>query len=207
MLNNQRSHSTPSVTLEPLDEGHPDPPSTVENLSDDERPNPTTVIITSPSSNFDFSSEQNDSLESSEASFLQTNIRRIDHRRNRSEPVKSNSTEDLLSSTNTDSSISNNAHNETRRKSSTKTKQIIEEKSPPSSVTTSRKKKAWYNVSALYCCYLCVLHALELYIYIYFSFNASMSQLLCKRMITFFVLLHASIHEKGEKRWVDSIEN
>jgi hypothetical protein len=101
----------------------------------------STVIITSPS--FDF--EQNDSIDSSSTVFLQAN-----YRRNKSDPYKSNSTDNLLSSTINDLSMSNNAHNETRRKSSRKIKQIIEEKKPSSSSTAARKKKAWYNVSTNY---------------------------------------------------------
>lgn len=124
------SVDSPTVILEPENEDHSD-----ENLSDDEVSNPTTVIVTSPSFNSDLCSEPNDS--------------QINHQRNKNEPVKSNSTEDLLSSTNNDSSISNNARDEPRRKSSTKIKQIIDEKTPPTSTAISRKKKLWYNVSTL----------------------------------------------------------
>ncbi|CAF4706239.1 unnamed protein product, partial [Rotaria magnacalcarata] len=47
------------------------------------------VVVTSPSFNSDLSLEQNDSinqLNPSSSSFLQTKQRRIDHRRNKSEP-------------------------------------------------------------------------------------------------------------------------
>ena len=128
--------------------------NTTENSTSDasetvnENENATTVIVTSPSINSNLGSEQNDSLEtldSSSLSYLQTKQRRIDHRRNKSEPFKSLSTEDLPSLTTNESSISNNnAKDELRRKSTPKTKQILDEKSSP--VSTSKKKKAWYNV-------------------------------------------------------------
>ena len=127
----QRSHSSPSVTYESLTEDHSDPQSVIENLSEEEVSNPATIIITSPS----FQSDQTDSIESLNSP-LEHHHRRIDHRRNRSEPVKSLSNEDLHSSTNLDSSLSNNAREEPRRKSSNE--KIL---------TTTRKKKAWYNVS------------------------------------------------------------
>lgn len=179
-ISSQRSLSYPSVTFEPQDEDQSEPQSVVENVSDSETWNPTTVLVTSPSYTSHLHSEQNDSIDSlnsSSTSFLQTSQRRIDHRRNRSEPVKSLSTEDLHSS------ISNNARDEDRRKSSTKLKQIADEKTPPSSTTISRKKKAWYNVSEI------CRHGLYTST---FSCNASMSQSLCKRMLSFFVLSHSN---------------
>lgn len=106
----QRSHSSPSVTCE----DHSDPQSVIENFSDDESTNPRTVFRSSPSNN----SEQNDSIESLNSS-LPVKQPRIDHRRNKSEPVKSLSNDDLKS-----------PH--------------LDEKT---SLTSSRKKKAWYNVS------------------------------------------------------------
>ena len=108
------------------------------------------VVVTSPSFTSDLPFEKNDLIDQltpSTSSYLQTKQqRRIDHRRNRSEPVKSASTEDLPSTINIDSSLSNNANQSIRRKSSTKIKPIQEEK-PFLSATTTRKKKAWYNVS------------------------------------------------------------
>lgn len=134
----QRSHSSPSVTVDSLTEDHSDPQSVIENLSEEEVSNPATIIITSPS----FQSEQTDSIESLNSP-PEHHQRRIDHRRNKSEPVKSLSNEDLHSSTNLDSSLSNNARDELRRKSSIKIKPNLDEKT----LTTTRKKKAWYNVS------------------------------------------------------------
>jgi len=111
------------------------------------------VVVTSPSFNSDLSSEQNDSIPSSSSSFLHTKQHQINHRRNKSEPFKSASTEDLTSTINNDESLNYNARDEIRRKSSIKIKRTLEEKSPPSSTTTTRKKKAWYtvNVSVIYC--------------------------------------------------------
>jgi hypothetical protein len=144
---NSFSSDTPDTSID-------DPSNTqtaVESLSNSESSNPTMVVVTSPSFNSDLSSEQNDSinqLTSSSSSHLQTKQHRSDHRRNKSEPFKSASTEDLPSTTNTDSPLdNNNSRDENRRKSSTKIKQIIEEKTPPSSSSISRKKKVWYNVS------------------------------------------------------------
>ncbi|CAM4955135.1 unnamed protein product [Rotaria socialis] len=140
----------------------------VECLSNTEIANAKMVVVTSPSFNSDLSLEQNDSinqLNPSSSSFLETKQRRIDHRRNKSEPFKCTSTEDIpsaielelssASTTSNESQISNNSLNQIRRKSSTKTdsnnipslktvKQIAQEKSSPSAIT-SRKKKPWYN--------------------------------------------------------------
>jgi hypothetical protein len=156
--NSQKSLNSPTVIIESFNEDQNDP---IENISDDEVSSPKTVIVTSPSLNSDLIFEQNDSIDPSSTVFLQA-----DYRRNRSEPFKSNSTEDL-SSINNDSSISNNARDEPRRKSSIKIKQIIEEKTPPTFSTASRKKKAWYNVSKIYCFYLS-----SLYIFVFISFDA-----------------------------------
>lgn len=139
----QRSHSSPSVTYESFNDDHSDPQSVIENLSDEETSsNLRTVNIPSPSNH----SEQDDSVESlnsSSNSSLPSKQHRIDHRRNKSEPVKSLSNEDLL-----DSSLSNNACDENHRKSSIKILSNPDEKIPlSSSLSTSRKKKAWYNVS------------------------------------------------------------
>jgi hypothetical protein len=156
--NSQKSLNSPTVIIESFNEDQNDP---IENISDDEVSSPKTVIVTSPSLNSDLIFEQNDSIDPSSTVFLQA-----DYRRNRSEPFKSNSTEDL-SSINNDSSISNNARDAPRRKSSIKIKQIIEEKTPPTFSTASRKKKAWYNVSKIYCFYLS-----SLYIFVFISFDA-----------------------------------
>ncbi|CAF4262233.1 unnamed protein product [Rotaria socialis] len=142
----------------------------VECLSNTEIANAKMVVVTSPSFNSDLSLEQNDSinqLNPSSSSFLETKQRRIDHRRNKSEPFKCTSTEDIpsaielelssASTTSNESQISNNSLNQIRRKSSTKTdsnnipslktvKQIAQEKSSPSAIT-SRKKKPWYNLN------------------------------------------------------------
>lgn len=140
-VNTARTNSFSSDTLEIINENGTDSQQSNENT--------TTVIITSPSINSNLGSEYNDSFETLDTQsvpYLQTKQRRIDHRRNKSEPFKSMSTEDLPSLTTNESSISNNnAKNETRRKSSTKAKQNLDEKSSPVS-TTSKKKKAWYNV-------------------------------------------------------------
>jgi hypothetical protein len=163
LVNTQRSSSFSSDPLEVVNENLSDTQTAVESLSNSEPSNPTMVVITSPSFNSDLSSEQNDSIDSlnpSSTSFLQTKQRRITHRRNKSEPFKSASAEDLSSTTNNDSPLSNNAKDEIRRKSSTKMKPITQDKSPPS--LTIRKKKAWYNVSGiyffehLYVLYICV---------------------------------------------------
>ncbi|CAF2680951.1 unnamed protein product [Rotaria sp. Silwood2] len=170
----QRSNSFPSDTIDILNEksSNIQTATTVECLPNSESSNTTKVLITSPSFNSELSLEQNDSIDqlnSSSISLLRTKNRRIDHRRNKSEPFKSASTDDIpsttileLSSTSTtsnESPLSNNAKNQTRRKLLTKDnsnnisslkneKSITQEKS--SSSTTSRKKKPWYNVSKLY---------------------------------------------------------
>jgi hypothetical protein len=138
--NTQRSNSFSSDTLDTPNEESSDPSTTVECLSNTSSFNPAMVVVTSPSFNSDLSSEQNGS---NNQLFLDAKH----HRRNKSEPFKSASTENL-SSTNddNDSSLSYNPKDEIRRKSSTKIKLIIQEKSPSSSTTTARKKKAWYNV-------------------------------------------------------------
>jgi hypothetical protein len=193
-VNIQRSNSFSSDTPDTLNEDPSDTQTTVECLSNSEPSKSTMVVVTSPSFNSDLSSEQNDSIDPSSLSFLQTNQRRIDHRRNKSEPFKSASTEDLPSITNNDSLLSNNARDDIRRKSSTKIKQIIPEKSSLSS-TTSRKKKLWYNVSLIYCLvfivqfiydYLYIIYILPIFV---FFFNASMTQSLCEIVITFLFLL------------------
>ncbi|CAF2070555.1 unnamed protein product [Rotaria magnacalcarata] len=170
LTDTQRSNSLTIDTIDTLNEEPSDIETVpvVECLSNTEIGNAKMVVVTSPSFNSDLSLEQNDSinqLNPSSSSFLQTKQRRIDHRRNKSEPFKCTSTEDIssaieleLSSTSTtsnESQISNNSLNQIRRKSSTKAdsnnisslktvKQITQEKSSPSTVT-SRKKKLWYN--------------------------------------------------------------
>ncbi|CAF1637880.1 unnamed protein product [Adineta ricciae] len=131
----QRSNSFPSDLTDTNDNNETRPSS--------DSANSTLFVVTSPSFNSDLSSEQNDDvnqLDSSSVSYLQSKQRRIDHRRNRSEPVKSQSTEDLSSNSviNNDSS-NNNTPTEIRKKSTAVT--------TPSSSLSSRKKKAWYNVS------------------------------------------------------------
>jgi hypothetical protein len=173
----QQSNSFPSDII---DENPSNTPTAAECLPNNE---PTMFIVTSPSINSDLSSEQNDAIKQlspSSFSFLQTKQRPINHRRNKSEPVKSASTEDLPSTTNSENLI-----NEPRRKSSTKLPSnntspstIIKQISQEKSSATSRKKKSWYNVSAIYhlsyldrllsvYCYLYVIHAL--YIFFFFS--------------------------------------
>ncbi|CAF3759864.1 unnamed protein product [Rotaria sordida] len=170
----QRTKSLSSDTIDILNEksSNVQTASNVQHLSNSESSHRTKFVVTSPS-NSDLSSEQNDSIDqlnSSSLSFLQTKHRRIDHRRNKSEPIKSASTENIsstialeLSSTSTtsnESPLSNNAKNQNRRKSSTKInsnnissiktiKSITQEKSSPSSTTTARKKKPWYNVNKI----------------------------------------------------------
>ncbi|CAF4709657.1 unnamed protein product [Rotaria sp. Silwood1] len=165
----QRSNSFLSDSIDILNEksSNIQTVSIEQCLSNNESSNQTTkVVVTSPSFHSDLSLEQNDSIDplnSSSLSFLQTKQRRIDHRRNKSEPFKSASTEDIpsttvleLSSTSNESPLSNNTNNQTRRKlltndssnniSSLKTiKSITQEKSSSSS-STPRKKKPWYNV-------------------------------------------------------------
>jgi hypothetical protein len=142
------------------------------------------VLVTSPSSNEDSLSEQTNSLlnEStdkvnlSSLSFLQTKQRRIDHRRNKSEPFRSLNVEDICSTrvldsssastTSNESPLSNNASIETKQKCSIKVnsnnispttngKQTLNNSSQIadrlSSVSSStKKKKSWYNVSFTY---------------------------------------------------------
>ncbi|CAF1638120.1 unnamed protein product [Adineta ricciae] len=134
----QRCNSSPSNLT--------DTNNNTETFPSSDSANSTLFVVTSPSFNSDLSSEQNDDvnqLDSSSVSYLQSKQRRIDHRRNRSEPVKSQSTEDLSSNSviNNDSS-NNNTPTEIRKKSTAAT--------TPSSSSSSRKKKAWYNVSRNY---------------------------------------------------------
>ncbi len=140
------SNSFSSDILDTPNEEPSDPSTTIECLSNSESSNPTMVVVTSPSFNSDLSSEQNDSID-----HTKQQQRQINHRRNKSEPFKSASTEDLTSTINNDESLSYNKRDEIRRKSSIKIKQVMEEKSPPSSTTITRRKKVWYNVSVIYC--------------------------------------------------------
>lgn len=160
-VNTQRSNSFSSDNVEISNENSLDAPTSLETRSNSEPFNSARVVVTSPTFGSDLSSEQNDSIEqlnSSSSSHLQTKQHQTKHRRNKSEPFKSASNEDLSSSLTTTS----DTKDENRRKSATKFKQSTSEKTPPSSTTTTRKKKAWYNVSNHF-----------LYPHL---FNASMSQ-------------------------------
>lgn len=124
--------------------------------------------------------ESTDKVNLSSLLFLQTKQRRIDHRRNKSEPVIRASLEDLsllnsqvnpilesssTSTTSNESAISSNTSSEKKRKSS-KIKnnsplindKQIQDKSSSISSSATKKKKPWYNVSLLfsYSIYLCV---------------------------------------------------
>jgi hypothetical protein len=155
-----RSNSVPSDTTDTNSEKSFKTQTVLEHYPNDDSYNTTMVVVTSPSFNSDLSSEQNDSIDDinpSSLSFLHTKQRRIDHRRNKSEPVTSANLEDapstpilelsLNSTTSNDSPLSNNTSNESKRKSSANAKQITQEKSSPSTTTATRKKKPWYNVS------------------------------------------------------------
>jgi hypothetical protein len=114
--------------------------------------------------------ESTDKVNLSSLSFLQTKQRRINHRRNKSEPVIRPNLEELstinsnprttiailesssTSTTSNESAISSNASQDNKRKSSkiknisplTNLKEITEKSS------SSKKKKPWYNVSIFY---------------------------------------------------------
>ncbi len=150
------SSSSDNLQSETIDENTSNSQTDVDCLPKTES---TMFIVTSPSITSELSAEQNDSIDPSNASsllFLQTRQQRqTNHRRIKSEPVKSASTEDLPSIINNHNSII-----EPRRKSSIKIpsnnnspstiiKQISQDKSS-SSTTSTRKKKPWYNVSVFY---------------------------------------------------------
>ncbi len=149
----------------------------------------TMLMVTSPSFNDEHFCEQNpnllnestDKVNLSSLSFLQTKQRRIDHRRNKSEPVINATIEDLnshlesssTSTTSNESAMSSNYSFENKRKSSTKStspsmysKQTINGNSDKSSST--KKKKPWYNVS------------LTEYIYFFFQ-RLNESRMICNR--------------------------
>ncbi len=202
-IDTQRSNSFSQDSPDILNEKSFNIQTTVECSPNTECSNPTMVVVTSPSFNSDLSSEQNDSIDQlnpSSLSFLQTKHRRIHHRRNKSEPVKSLSTEDLSSTTlldlslpvttNNESPLTNNATNQTRKRSSTKlnsnnispsiiSKQIVQEKSSSSSTATTRKKKPWYNVSINFC---------FLIISIAYFYHFYLLLLLCNSCIVFSIL-------------------
>ncbi|CAF1320501.1 unnamed protein product [Adineta steineri] len=162
LVDTQQSNnlSSDSINISSDDKSFNDQTS-VGYLPNTDSSNSTMVIVTSPSFTSDLLSEQNDSIDqlnSSSLSFLQTKQRRIDHRRNKSEPIKSASTEDLASSTILD--LSSNNESSIGKKSSVKltpnnssplatSKQLTLEKVSSQSSTTSRKKKPWYNVSII----------------------------------------------------------
>ncbi|UJR07616.1 hypothetical protein I4U23_011905 [Adineta vaga] len=147
-LDTQRSNSFPSDAIDTNNGTYSDSHTPIEPLPCSESVSQTLVVVTSPSFNSDLASEQNDSIDqlySSSLSYLQTKQRRIDHRRNKSEPVKSPSTEDLSSTNvNNNDSSTNNTPSEIRKKSNVAT-------TPSSLSSSSRKKKAWYNVSMVRC--------------------------------------------------------
>ena len=127
----------------------------------------TMLMITSPSFNDEnpnLLNESTDKVNLSSLSFLQTKQRRIDHRRNKSEPVINANLEDLnshlesssTSTTSNESAMSSNHSFENKRKSSVKSnspsissKQTINANSSQNSDKSSstKKKKPWYNVS------------------------------------------------------------
>ena len=141
-----------------------------EKLSNTETSNNIQCLSNNKSSVIlsNLSSEPNDSIDQFNSSlFLQKKQHRIDHRRNKSEPFKSASIDNIpseqifdLSSTKNTIPISNHATDQIKRKSSTKlnisplknVKSQTNDK-PSSLSTTSRKKKPWYNVSIFFCCY------------------------------------------------------
>jgi hypothetical protein len=128
------------------------------------------VVVTSPSFNSDLSSEQNDSIDDinpSSLSFLQTKQRRIDHRRNKSEPVIIATLEDLpttlesssTSTTSNESAMSSNHSFDHKIKSSTKTHSssihskhtiILTSSQISDKSSSTKKKKPWYNVSNIF---------------------------------------------------------
>jgi hypothetical protein len=111
--------------------------------------------------------ESKDKVNLSSLSFLQTKQRRIDHRRNKSEPLIRASLEDLssinsiertilesssTSTTSNESAMSSNASYDIKRKSSkiqsSSSSRILKQTQiKSSSSSTTKKKKPWYNVS------------------------------------------------------------
>ncbi len=150
------------------------------SIPNGESSNMTMDISTSSYSNDEMSCEQTnnllnestDKVNLSSLSFLQTKQRRIDHRRNKSEPVIRASLEDLpslnvnpiailesssTSTTSNESAISSNASFDNKRKSS-KIKNISpstilkQTQDKSSSSSSTKKKKSWYNVSVIFIC-------------------------------------------------------
>ncbi|CAM4825655.1 unnamed protein product [Rotaria magnacalcarata] len=155
----------------------------IGNLPNNESSDIKMFMVTSPSQSDDISFEEKnlllneltDNVNLSSLSFLQTKQRKIDHRRNKSEPVINTNLEDLssinssytrpsilesssTSTTSNESAISSNASFEKKRKSSKKTlspsrnlKKNMENNNSPQiqdkSSSTTKKKKPWYNVS------------------------------------------------------------
>jgi hypothetical protein len=105
--------------------------------------------------------ESTDKVNLSSLSFIQTKQRRINHRRNKSEPVITASLQDLslistrktilesssTSTTSNESAISTNASFQNKRKYSKNSPSIIVKQSQQKSSSTTKKKKSWYNVS------------------------------------------------------------
>ncbi|CAF3616853.1 unnamed protein product [Rotaria sp. Silwood1] len=154
----------------------------VLSLPNNESSNVKMFVISSPSNSDDISFEENksiinestDKVNISSLSYLKTKQRKIDHRRNKSEPVINANLEDLssinsyprttilesssTSTTSNESAMSNNGSFEKKRKSSKKqsspsinTNKINENNNissqtqdKSSSSSTTKKKKPWY---------------------------------------------------------------
>ncbi|CAF0935310.1 unnamed protein product [Rotaria sordida] len=157
----------------------------IVNLPNNESSNIKMFVVSSPSHSDDISFEENksilnestDKVNLSSLSYLQTKHRKIDHRRNKSEPVINANLVDLssinsyprttilesssTSTTSNESAITNNSSYEKKRKSSKKVnspsinmkKRNENNISSPtqekssSSSSATKKKKPWYNVS------------------------------------------------------------
>jgi len=180
-------------------------------------------MLTSPLSNDENLNELPDKVNLSSLSFLQTKQRRIDHRRNKSEPVINANLESLnrnsiqlesssTSTTSNESALSSNQSFEKKTKSSTKSnspsissKQNLNGNSNQNSDKSSstKKKKAWYNVSFIsFLFFKCINESMRIfyieiiihtYIYIIFPF------LLHKTKNNFAIFKYLNIEMKNKK--------
>ncbi|CAF4606001.1 unnamed protein product, partial [Rotaria sp. Silwood2] len=170
-----------SGTIYYFNETNSDKQTDVMSLPNNESSNIKMFVISSPSNSDDISFEENksilneltDNVNLSSLSYLKTKQRKIDHRRNKSEPVINSNLEDIssinsykrttilesssTSTTSNESAISNNEYFEKKKKSSkksnlssTNSNKINENNTSSqiqdkfSSSSTTKKKKPWY---------------------------------------------------------------
>ncbi|CAF4104790.1 unnamed protein product [Rotaria sp. Silwood2] len=182
-----------SGTIYYFNETNSDKQTDVMSLPNNESSNIKMFVISSPSNSDDISFEENksilneltDNVNLSSLSYLKTKQRKIDHRRNKSEPVINSNLEDIssinsykrttilesssTSTTSNESAISNNEYFEKKKKSSkksnlssTNSNKINENNTSSqiqdkfSSSSTTKKKKPWYFVSYSYLHFLFV---------------------------------------------------